>query len=85
MDGQGDQRSQRLEEEIRAFFSLDLDIMAVADKNGRVLRINQTMHGLEPLKLEGMLFMDFVHPDDAADEAAALERLRQGEERRITS
>ena len=63
-----------------AFFSLDLDIMAVADKDGRVLRINQTMHGLEPVKLEGMLFTDFVHPDDAADAAAALERLRQGEE-----
>ena len=71
---------KRLEEEIRAFFSLDLDIMAVADRDGRVLRINQTTHGPEPAKLEGMRFMDFVHPDDVADAAAALDRLRKREE-----
>ena len=71
---------KRLEEEVRAFFSLDLDAMVIADSDGRILRINEALHGLEPAQLEGMRFMDFVHQDEAADAAAALERLRRGQE-----
>jgi len=71
---------RRLEGAMQAFFGLDLDIIALADSEGVVVRVNRTQHGSEPETYVGRQFLDFVHPDDAAVAAAAWSRLTLGDE-----
>lgn len=64
-------------EELDAFFSSSLDLLAIADTDGHFRRLNrewETTLGYPLHDLEGRRFLDLVHPDDlpATVEAAAV-------------
>lgn len=53
--------------ELDRFFSTALDLMSIADTNGRFHRLNQVWEqtlGYSLAELENSQFLDFVHPDD---------------------
>ncbi len=59
--------SQSQEGELRHFLNMSNDIMAISDKTGRFLRVNSPFNeitGYSDNVLEGMGFMDLVHPED---------------------
>lgn len=67
-------------EELNRYFNVNLDLLCIADTEGRFLRLNpeweQSLgHRLE--ELEGRRFLDFVHPDDLAGTLAAVADLSQ--------
>jgi two-component system, sensor histidine kinase and response regulator len=56
-------------EELDRFFSINLDLLCIADTDGNFRRLNhawETTLGYELSELEGKRFLDFVHPDDMA-------------------
>lgn len=73
----------RLEVETKRnrFFTLALDLLAIADFDGRFLQINPVWEktlGYSQEELKARSGLDFVHPDDRAAMAEQLDRLRQG-------
>jgi PAS domain S-box-containing protein len=74
----------RLETETKRnrFFTLALDLLAIADFDGRFLQINPVWEktlGYSEEELKAGTGLDFVHPDDRAEMDKQLERLRKGE------
>lgn len=71
------------EEVLRKFFNLSLDLFAVVDKNGRVVRYNKTWEnllGYSPEEIAGRVFTDFIHPEDKDRSMIAFESiLEKGE------
>jgi PAS domain S-box-containing protein len=64
------------------FFTLALDLLAIADFDGRFLQINPVWEktlGFSEEELKAHVGMDFVHPDDRPAMAEQLERLRKGD------
>ncbi len=54
-------------EELERFFTVALDLLAIADTSGRFVRLNRAWEdtlGFPISELEGMNFMELVHPDD---------------------
>ena len=54
-------------EEFERFFSINLDLLCIADTNGHFLKVNKSWEDLlgYPREfLENKKFLDFVHPDD---------------------
>jgi PAS domain S-box-containing protein len=73
----------RLETETKRnrFFTLALDLLAIADFNGRFLQINPVWEktlGYSEEELKAKTGLDFTHPDDREAMAAQLDRLRKG-------
>jgi PAS domain S-box-containing protein len=73
----------RLEAETKRnrFFTLALDLLAIADFNGRFLQINPVWEktlGYSQEELKAWTGLDFVHPDDRPAMAEQLDRLRKG-------
>ncbi len=69
-------------ERLDGFFTASLDLLCIADMEGRFLRLNpewSRVLGYDLDELEGARFMDFVHPDDVDATLAAMEGLAQGE------
>ena len=69
-------------EEFENFFSVNLDLLCIADTNGNFLKINNewtNVLGYELDELEGKLFLDFVHPDDIKPTMEAIDRLKNNE------
>lgn len=67
-----------------AFFHLNLDLLCIADTEGRFVRLNRFWEeclGYTIEELEGRFFMDFVHPEDVAPTTEALSRL--GEQKQV--
>ena len=65
------------------FFSLTLDLLCVADRDGRFVLLNSEWERTlgYPLKeLQGRPFMDFVHTEDIEKTQKALSRLAGGQE-----
>jgi two-component system, sensor histidine kinase and response regulator len=65
-------------EELDRFFSINLDLLCIADSDGAFRRLNhawKTTLGYELSELEGRRFLDFVHPDDLASTAEATSKL----------
>ncbi len=65
-------------EELDRFFSVALDLLCIADIDGRFLRLNpqwQAVLGYPISDLEGARFLDLVHPDDLAATLEAVSRL----------
>lgn len=59
---------QRKTEELNRFFSLNLDLLAILDRNGRFLRINPewiSVTGYTKDELTGVAVPALAHPDDA--------------------
>lgn len=70
-------------EEMEAFFSINLDLLCIADVEGRFLRTNEawsTTLGYSCAELNKMKFLDFVHPDDMKITLDALSLLGEGQQ-----
>jgi two-component system cell cycle sensor histidine kinase/response regulator CckA len=81
------QRSFRQQEESKQeldrFFTLALDLLCIADFEGRFLRLNPAWEQVMGYKLEDMLgrrFMDFVHVEDQEATRLAMQCLAEGQE-----
>jgi PAS domain S-box-containing protein len=73
----------RLETETKRnrFFTLALDLLAIADFEGRFLQLNpvwERMLGFSEEELKAKTGLDFVHPQDRAAMAEQLDHLRNG-------
>ncbi|MBY4595015.1 EAL domain-containing protein [bacterium BD-1] len=69
---------QEKQEEMDYFFQSDLDLYSIVDAKGEFLRVNhawEQLLGYPSERLAGRRLLDFVHPDDRAATAAALEKL----------
>ncbi len=69
-------------EELDRFFSINLDLLCIANTDGYFRRLNkawETMLGYELSFLEGKRFLDFVHPDDLKATREALSKLGKQE------
>jgi PAS domain S-box-containing protein len=69
-------------QELDQFFSLSLDLLGIADIDGRFKRVNAAWEralGWTAAELTSGPYLDFVHPDDREDTAAQAERLAQGD------
>ncbi len=54
-------------DELESFFTLALDLLCIADLNGRFIKVNKAWErilGMPVKEIEGKAFLDFVHPDD---------------------
>ena len=74
---------RRAEEEFTQFFSLSLDLMAVADFGGSLIRVNQSFSrvlGWSARELLSRSYLDLLHPDDREWATVSLGRLAEGEE-----
>jgi PAS domain S-box-containing protein len=74
----------RLETETKRnrFFTLALDLLAIADFEGRFLQINPVWEktlGFSEEELKARTGIDFVHPDERPEMEKQLERLRKGD------
>ncbi len=66
--------------ELDAFFSSSLDLLAIADTDGRFRRLNpewERAMGYRLEEMEGTSFFDFIHPDDAAPTMNAMATLTE--------
>ncbi|MEB3883206.1 PAS domain S-box protein [Lyngbya sp. CCY1209] len=71
---------ERKTEELDRFFSIALDLLCIADLDGRFLRLNrqwETTLGYPIAELEGQHFLDLVHPDDVATTLEAMGTLSE--------
>jgi PAS domain S-box-containing protein len=68
--------------ELEQFFSISLDLLCIADAEGRFRRLNrawETSLGYKISELVGKPFLDFVHPDDIAPTVATMSSLLYGD------
>ncbi len=78
-----DQLIREKSEELDRFFSTALDLLCVADKEGRFIRINPEWEKVLGYKTDEILnkrFLDFVHPDDISSTIEITNQLIQGKE-----
>ncbi len=72
---------KRAEEDLDRFFTLSLDMLCMADFDGRFTRLNPAFAHTLGYPLEELLsrpYLDFVHPDDHAATRAVMARLSAG-------
>ncbi|MBF0408572.1 MAG: response regulator [Candidatus Riflebacteria bacterium] len=65
-------------EELERFFSVNLDLLCIADTSGNFIRVNEAWSevlGYTPADLERKKFLDFIHPDDLQSTLDALTKL----------
>lgn len=72
----------RQKEQIEQFFTLNLDLLCIADVQGRIIKINQAWseilgHQIEELQKGS--FLDFVHPEDLPSTLEAMKKLAEGQ------
>ncbi len=68
--------------ELEHFFNLDLDLLCITDVNGRFLRVNPAWErtlGYGKNELDGLPYVDFVHPEDKEATNQATSRLGRHE------
>lgn len=61
---------RKKQEDINYFFDTNLELLCIGAMDGTLGRVNrgfENILGYAPAELEGRRFMDFVHPDDAAE------------------
>ena len=69
-------------QELDQFFSLSLDLLGIADVDGRFKRVNAAWEralGWTAAELTSGPYLDFVHPDDREATAAQAEGLARGD------
>jgi two-component system, cell cycle sensor histidine kinase and response regulator CckA len=77
-----EQALQAKTEELDRFFSLSIDLLCIADVQGRFLRLNAawtSVLGWSLAELEGHDFLTLIHPDDVPATRQALQDLGQGQ------
>lgn len=65
-------------EELESFFSVNLDLLCIADTDGNFLKVNrewENVLGYTAKELESAKFLDFVHPDDLESTLAVMGEL----------
>jgi diguanylate cyclase (GGDEF)-like protein/PAS domain S-box-containing protein len=70
-------------DELEKFFSVNLDLLCIADMDGNFVRLNKQWEhvlGYTVDELQKQKFMDFVHPEDVEATLHALEGLRENEQ-----
>lgn len=75
---QAEQKLKWKADELDKFFSVSLDLLAITDKEGRFLRLNQEWENLLGYTLDELKagrFFDFIHPDDMEITQDAVARL----------
>lgn len=75
-----EEQLQKNKEELEQFFSVALDLLCIADNDGKFCRVNQSWNvalGYEADELEGRSCLDFLHPDDLEITIQALADLKQ--------
>ncbi|HKK66190.1 MAG TPA: PAS domain S-box protein, partial [Clostridia bacterium] len=71
------------EEELERFFSVNLDLLCIADIEGNFLKVNRAWElilGYTAGELENRRFLDFVHPEDIEATLEALSTLSEQRE-----
>jgi len=74
---------QAKSEELDRYFAASLDLLCIADTDGRFVRLNpewETVLGYSVAELEGRSFLDFVHPEDMESTLATMARLSAQEQ-----
>ena len=74
---------QEKTDELDRFFRLNIDMLCIADNDGRFLRLNQAWQAVLgwPLdELEGKDYLNLVHPEDHPGTLAAMAALREQKE-----
>lgn len=74
----------RASSELEGFFSVNLDLLCIADTDGIFIKLNREWEkvlGYREDELTGRSFLDFVHPDDMDNTLAAIQEL--GEQRPV--
>lgn len=69
--------------ELEAFFTLNLDLLCIADLDGNFIKINEAWSrilGYTTGYLNKKNFLDFVHPDDLDSTLEAMAKLGKGED-----
>ncbi len=64
--------------EFEAFFSVNLDLLCIADLNGNFIKTNEAwaeILGYSTKELNGKKFLEFIHPDDITATLNEMERL----------
>lgn len=75
---QAERRLQQKHDELEHFFSLALDLLCIADTDGRFIKLSRAWEvtfGYSVAELEGQSFTHFIHPDDIDATRAALSQL----------
>jgi PAS domain S-box-containing protein len=75
--------SKKQTEELEAFFSVNLDLLCIADIEGNFIKTNKAWShilGYSREELNGMKFLEFVHPDDIQPTLDAMANLGRGED-----
>jgi PAS domain S-box-containing protein len=75
-------RRRRAEREVERIFDLSLDLLCIAGLDGRFKRVNPAFErtlGYTTQELLSRPFLEFVHPDDRARTAEAMETLGRGQ------
>jgi|GEM_PF-6449249 len=70
---------KKAHEELSRFFTLSLDLLAIFDMQGNIVRCNTAFEqvlGYKVSDLEGKPVIDFVHPDDVSATRSLVDRLR---------
>jgi PAS domain S-box-containing protein len=70
-------------EELESFFTVNLDLLCIADLDGNFIKTNEAWSrilGYSTEELNGMKFLEFVHPDDMQATLDALSTLGKGED-----
>jgi PAS domain S-box-containing protein len=73
---------KRQQEELEQFFSVNLDLLCIADLEGKFIKVNSAwteILGYPVEVLEKHNFLDFVHPDDLDETLKAMETLGTGD------
>ena len=76
-----DERLQARTEELEGFFDVALDLLCIADLDGRFVKVNRAWEetlGHTREELEGARFLEFVHPDDVQVTIDTMGRLATG-------
>jgi len=74
---------QKTTEELNQFFTVALDLLCIADKDGYFRKLNRAWETTLGYSLEDLMahrFLDFVHPDDLKSTLAAIEDLKNHRE-----
>ncbi|WP_208596370.1 PAS domain S-box protein [Desulfonatronospira thiodismutans] len=80
---QAQDQIEKKSEELELYFNSSLDLLCIANVDGRFLRLNpewEKVLGYTTQELEGRMFLDFVHPDDVESTVAAVSRLENQEQ-----
>lgn len=59
----------RTKTELQRFFEMSLDLVCIVDEGGRFVKVNrawQDLLGYPASEIEGMICLDYIHPDDLA-------------------